>query len=472
MLSARRVDWHELGRRAGKPFLAFVLVTWAVAWWVGAQRPEPDLLPFLKRAWPMANFQKLPNGAWEVRRAGEMVGYAAWGRGAGYGGAITVAVGASPAGTIESAAFLEYKDTPDLLRTTKQLLASFLGRAIGAPFVIGKDVDAVTGATFSTRGIAEATRAALARLPETATRIAASVDGGATREEIVFGGPEISLLLLMAAGALCRNGTLLRGRKLKLFRAATLLFSLATLGFLFNRPWVIAFPIQLLAGDWPSWRTHLSGYLLFGYLLVAFNRTGKNPYCPWLCPFGAAQDLVGRIGGASKRRIPHTLLFAWVKRILLWLAVLLGLLYRSPGAASYEIFGTAFRGAGSGFQIAILVVVVAVAIFVARPFCHWVCPVDTTEQLAGATRRRLLQLLGREPIAKRPRRQVLLPVLADDPARAARDPLPRLRDGALTALGLLAAALVVAHLGTRFSNLGGTNELGRMSETFVAAGKP
>ena len=456
----RRLDWREVSRRAGPPFLVFVLLTWAAAWWYGAQRPEPDLLPFLKRAWPMADFSQRPGGSWEVRRQGELLGHAAWGRGSGYGGGIVVAIGANAEATITSAAFLEYRDTPDLMRSTRALLASFLGRQVDEPFEVGRDVDAVTGATASTRGIAEATRAALAALPSPQT---ATSDG---EPAIVFGAAEIVLLVLLVAGALCGNRAGLRGRPLELLRGATLLASLATIGFLFNRPWVIAFPIQLLTGDWPSWRTHLYGYLMFAYLLLAFQRTGKNPYCPWICPFGAAQELVGKLGGAQRRRVPATLLFHWVKRLLLWLAVLLGLAFRSPGAASFEIFGTAFRGAGSGFQIALLVLVAAVAVFFARPFCHWVCPVDTTEQFAQLVRVRLLRLLGRQTRPPRERRPVLLPVLRDEPPR---ELARRLRDGALTAAGLLAALLVVAHLGTRFAALGDDAARGRMSETFVAA---
>ena len=51
---ARKVDWHELSRRAGPLFLALVLLTWAWAWTKGRDRPAPDLDPFLRRAWPGA----------------------------------------------------------------------------------------------------------------------------------------------------------------------------------------------------------------------------------------------------------------------------------------------------------------------------------------------------------------------------------------------------------------------------------
>ncbi|MCM2270453.1 MAG: 4Fe-4S binding protein [Thermoanaerobaculia bacterium] len=450
----RRIDWRRLDRRATVPFVAFVLVTWAVAGWIGSRRPEPDLLPFLKRAWPAADFARLPSGAWEVRRGGVVAGHAAWGRGTGYGGAIVVAVGTDAGGAISSAAFLEYRDTPDLLRSTRALLASLLGRGVGAPLELGRDVDAVTGATFSAAGVVEATRAALRTLPA----------GGATASDadppIVFGAAEIALLALMAGGVAASRRTPLRGRALAVARGATQLASLATIGFLFDRPWVIAFPLQLAAGTPPPWRANLFGYLLLAYLLLVFARSGRGPYCPWLCPFGAAQDVVGRLGGAAKRPLPAGRLFTWLKRLLLWLAVLLGLAHRSPGAASYEIFGTAFRVAGSGFQIALLVVVALVSLRFARPFCHWLCPVDVQERLLRSLRRRRL---GRLAVGRRPSP---LPVLGDPPPR---DTLRRLRDGALTAVGLVAVALTLAHLGTRFAALGGEAERGRMSETFVAA---
>jgi hypothetical protein len=87
----RRLDWHELSRRAGAPFLVFALVTWAAAWHLGAQRPEPDLYPFLKKSWPGADFVELANGGFEVRRQGQVVGYATSGTASGYSGPITCA---------------------------------------------------------------------------------------------------------------------------------------------------------------------------------------------------------------------------------------------------------------------------------------------------------------------------------------------------------------------------------------------
>ncbi|HYN05014.1 MAG TPA: 4Fe-4S binding protein [Vicinamibacteria bacterium] len=454
-----RIDWHELSRRAGPAFLAFVVLTWAWAWREGADRPAPDLDPFLKRAWPGAQYAPLPGGAFEVKRDGRTVGYAAPGTASGYSGPLTLAVGTSPEGRIRSLAILEYRDTPDLMRGATKLLSSLLDKGPGDAFEIGRDVDAVTGATFSSRGLALAAQEAARTVAERGM-----ARSSAARARVQLGAPEIVLVLLLAAGAVGRNRPGLSPRTRKLLRAGTLLVSLATLGFLWNRPWVIAFPTRLLAGDWPSWTTHLYWYVLFGSLLLAFNRTGKNAYCPWICPFGAAQDVIGLAGGARKRRIPSALLFTWVKRVLLWLAVLLGLLYRAPGAVSYEVFAAFFRLSGTGFQFAILAIVLVTAVFVGRPFCNWVCPVDTTEQIARYVRVRALRRLGRETGVPRLRRPIRLRVVSG--SAPAVPVFRRLRNGVLTAAGLLCALLVLGHLHERLSALGHGAPEGLLGRTF------
>ena len=457
----RAIDWHELSRRAGPWFLALAVASWGLAAHRGAQRPQPDLYPFLKRAWPGAEYAPLPGGGFAVSRAGERLGTALAGTASGYSTPLTVAVGTGPDGRIRSVALLDYGDTPALMRDAPAFLRSLLGKGPSDAFEVGRDVDAVSGATFSSRGLALAAAQATRTLAER----------GASRERasapVAFGAPEACLLLLTVAGAVGRNRPSLPPRARRWLRAGTLAGSLATIGFLFNRPWAIGFPIRLLAGDWPSWRTHLYWYLLLGSLLLAFSRTGRNAYCPWICPFGAAQDAIGIPFGARRRRVPHALVFTWVKRVLLWLAVLLGLLYRNPGAASYEVFATLFRLNGTGFQLAILAIVVATAVFVSRPFCGWVCPVDTTEQLARAVRVRALRLVGIGSRDPHPRRPVLRVVAQGE--RSASPVFRRLRNGLLTAAGLVCVLLVLGHLHERLAGAVQRSPENLVGTTFVSA---
>jgi uncharacterized protein with FMN-binding domain len=456
----RRIDWSELSRRAGPVLLALVVASWAWAFRRGADRPQPDLYPFLKRAWPGASYVPLPGGGFEVKRDGRTIGYSALGSASGYGGPLTVAVGSDAGGRLRSVAIVDYGDTPALMRAATSYLRSLLGRSAGDGFEAGRDFDAVSGATYSSRGLAHAAQAGLLAATESGRERAAG------RAGVVFGAPELCLLGLVALGVVGRNRPALGPRVRRGLRLAALAVSLATIGFLFDRPWVIAFPVRLLAGDWPDWRSHLYWYLLLGALLVAFSRTGRGAYCPWICPFGAAQDVVGLPLRARRRRLPHPLLFTWAKRVLVWLAVLLGLLYRSPGAVSYEVFAAFFRLTGTGFQFAVLGLVLVAALFFSRPFCHWACPVDVPERLLGGLRGRALRLF-RRTAPRRPRRRVLLDPVPDRP------PTPvfrRLRNGLLTLAGLLCALLVLGHWHERLGAGSGSREENLVGRTFVGDG--
>lgn len=220
-----------------------------------------------------------------------------------------------------------------------------------------------------------------------------------------------------------------------------------------------------MVGDWPGWRTHVYWYVLLAAVLLSFDRTGKSPYCPWLCPFGAAQDLLGLATGAHRRRLRAGPLFAWAKRLLLWLAVLLGLHFRAPGAASYEVFATLFRWTGSSWQFAVLFFTAVAALVARRPFCHWVCPVDAAEQALRPLRRTALSWVGVRPLRA-------LPMAGPVAPSRGLDELERFRGRALAALGLFCAGLLLGHLHERFSAQAAVARENLLTETFTTRAQP
>jgi len=131
----------------------------------------------------------------------------------------------------------------------------------------------------------------------------------------------------------------------------------------------------MLLGFWPEWQLHLYWYLLLAGILFVFTADDKNPYCEWFCPFGAAQECLGIIGGA-KGRTPqryHNLL-RWFQRALALSAIIIALLYRNPSISCYEVFGAFFRLIGSNFHFVLLGVVLIAALFLKRPWCRYLCP--------------------------------------------------------------------------------------------------
>ena len=164
-------------------------------------------------------------------------------------------------------------------------------------------------------------------------------------------------------------------------------------GLYYNRPLTISSINQLLLGFFPVWQTNLYWYLLLGGIFFVFTVDNKNPYCEWFCPFGAAQECLGVVGGA-KTRSPgrFKLLLTWVTRILAWLAVVVALIFRNPGLTSYEVFGTLFDLTGTTFQFAVLGIILLSSLFIRRPWCTYLCPLRPVTDLYRAFRRRIVEL--------------------------------------------------------------------------------
>ena len=352
--------------------LALVLI--AAAWWIGLHRMQGDWMPAVQAALPGAvRFESLGGELYAGYGPGEEqvpLGYVALGEGSGYGGPLRVAVGFNPGGEILGVEVAESRETPAYLERVEQagLLEELLGRSAASPFQLEVDLDAVTSATMSSRGIAESVR--------DSSRAAAEVlhleVPDPQRPPVQIGFPEVTLAALFGLGFLGRR----RGfEKNGLVRWVSLVGGLVFLGFLFNKPLTLGYLNKFLMGFWPRWQTHLYWYLLIGGVLGVYLVDRQNPYCEWFCPFGAAQEVLGLVGGAKAVSAGRYRGFlTWLRRGVVLTAVVAALVYRSPGLTSYEVFGTLFSLVGSNLQYLLLALVLVTAIFVRRPWCAYLCP--------------------------------------------------------------------------------------------------
>jgi NosR/NirI family nitrous oxide reductase transcriptional regulator len=156
-----------------------------------------------------------------------------------------------------------------------------------------------------------------------------------------------------------------------------LITGLVVLGFWFNLPLTISKINTFLLGFWPQWQTSLYWYLLLGGIFFVLTVDNKNAYCAWFCPFGAAQECMGAIGGAKltgPRK--YRRFFVWLQRGLAWAAIVIALLFRNPGLSSYEVFGTLFSFTGSTLMFGLLAIILLMSLFVKRPWCNFLCPLD------------------------------------------------------------------------------------------------
>lgn len=91
---------------------------------------------------------------------GELEGYVTIGRGDGYLGSMKVVVAWSPEGVIIKIFVPEHSDEVDYFSDlyTYNFFEQYIGRSYTEPLILGKDIDAASGATFSSNGVAYGVR--------------------------------------------------------------------------------------------------------------------------------------------------------------------------------------------------------------------------------------------------------------------------------------------------------------------------
>ena len=367
---AQRIRRRQRERYLGLGAILLIIVAYVL----GGLRVEADRLPGVQQAWPTADHVTKQSAdvyeAWANPAETTLLGYVVIGTATGYGGPLELAVAVDTTGMITGYNVLSYKDTPTWVTRVmdSNLPDSLIGKAYDDPFELGNDIDGVTGATFTSRAIAEA---ALHGSQEAARLLGFEVSEGQP-PQIKFGVPEIVLLALFGVGFVGHQRSF---KYKKQARWGSMIVGMVVLGFVYNLPLTLAYFVKAVLGYWPQWQTNLYWYfLLFGvFLVVVLDK--KNPYCSWFCPFGAAQECLGALGGA-KVRTPrqHRDWLTWAQRILALSAILLGVYFRSPGLASYELFGTLFSFVGTSLQFAVLGVVLLAALYLKRPWCSFLCP--------------------------------------------------------------------------------------------------
>lgn len=380
-------------RKRERIFAIISLVVIIGAWIIGGILAESDLLPAVELAMPMAgHFERMDNGLYAAYADADQpapLGFVAIADANGYGGPLTLAVAVDPEGTILGMVVADHKETPSWLK--RVLDAGFLEKLMGKPysdsFRLGQDVDVITGATYTSRAMAEA---ALKGSRVVAAHLDIPVEQ-TPPPKIVFGVPEIALIALYAAGFLSQRRTFQYKKQL---RWATLLTGMVLLGFIYNKPLTLSMVNQALLGYWPQWQTNLYWFLLIGGILFVFTVDNKNPYCEFFCPFGAAQECMGVIGGAKNRSPGRSSreFWKWVHRGLVWVAIIIALVFRNPGISSYEIFGTLFKLVGNNYQFILLGLVLIVSLFVKRPWCNYLCPLHPVEEFIRVIRRWIKEL--------------------------------------------------------------------------------
>lgn len=292
----------------------------------------------------------------------------------GHGGPLPLLIGADAQGTIQKIVLLENNETPSFVRRIERsgFLESWTG--LGVTQAAALQVDAVSMATLTSSAIARTVRGRLAQLAGSPIAVCpAPLPGRVWRLSFDGWDAAIALVIAMAGVISWRPGILKPERRFRLTRIALLGTSVGVLGFGAAR----MISLELFENWAVAGRIYGSaGLVLLVLAAVAFSLlTGRNIYCHHLCPFGAAQELVGKLAPRKRclpaplsRRLRHM-------RSLLLIVVMVSILIGRGLAPHLQEPFSAFRAAAAGWPALILAgLALAVSLLgIHRPWCAYFC---------------------------------------------------------------------------------------------------
>lgn len=286
----------------------------------------------------------------------------------GFGGAVPLKVYIKD-GIVTDVQAQRNNETPEFFGMTKRLLRTWNGKTIEQARQL--KVDAVSGATYSSRGIIGNMECALDYVAHHRRQI----DEAAGMEWNLKTIAAVVVAMLAALVPLW-----VRNRR---YRFVQLVLNVVVLGF-----W---------CGEFLSWSLFV-GYMSNGIrvgasivpvilLVVAFVYPlfgRKNYYCTHVCPCGSLQELASmankrrrwRISKATVDRLTH------FRQDLFYVLLVLMLGGLCSSWMDYEVF-SAFLLTTANVAVAVLGGVVAVvSFFVPRPYCRFLCPTGTLFRVA------------------------------------------------------------------------------------------
>ena len=287
--------------------------------------------------------------------------------GQGYGGPFVLGIRIMADGRIHEVMPLDHKETPAFAKMVEDARygEQFVGKSVGSDFIVGVDIDAVSGATVTTMAATEAIRkgAHLAAVEKF------KLDPDWKRVPWKFGLDEI---LVLALFILAFVPAVYKQKPWKyIYIAATI----GIVGFYLNAAISVGNIGGLALGYVPGIRDHLIWWILVMGTLLGVVLLGKNVYCYRICPFYGIEYLLQKISGMKLN--PSRILLKrtrFVLNCLLWLSLMVIFLSKHPALGSFEPFAMMFSLNGTGIQWFILPLSLIGSFFISTFWCRFFCP--------------------------------------------------------------------------------------------------
>ena len=183
-------------------------------------------------------------------------------------------------------------------------------------------------------------------------------------------------------------------------RVVFLTFTLVVIGWYFNAQLsvvnILAMFNALVSGfDWEYFLMEPLIFILWGSVAAALLFWGRGPYCGWLCPFGALQELINKVAKLFKVKqinVPwkiHERIWTFKYLIFLFLfGVSLYSLDWAERLAEVEPFKTAIilKFVREWPFVIFALAVLIPGIFIERFYCRYLCPLGAALAIPGKMR--------------------------------------------------------------------------------------
>lgn len=291
----------------------------------------------------------------------------------GYGGPVPLKIHIDKDGRLTAIEAEPNAESPSFFDRAKELFSRWQGKTIDE--AMAEDVDAVSGATFSSKAIIRNVQRGLAYAKQHGL-----ADGGKGAQEesaertVATGWTLGSIVALIAVllGAIVPLFT--NNRRLHLVQ---LVVNVVVLGLWTGTFVSYTLFLRLFAGGVSlSAIGTLAAPLLMLIVALLYPLAGRSGhYCAHVCPFGSAQELAGKLSRRKLRITPRVLSVLTALRNLLW-GVLMALLLTGTCTAwiDYELFTAFIYSSASVWVIVLAVLFLVLSVWVPRPYCRFVCP--------------------------------------------------------------------------------------------------
>lgn len=291
----------------------------------------------------------------------------------GYGGPVPLKIHIGKDGKLTAIEAEPNAESPDFFDRAKELFSRWQGKTIDE--AMAEDVDAVSGATFSSKAIIRNVQRGLAYAKQHGL-----ADGGKGAQEesaehtVATGWTLGSIVALIAVllGAVVPLFT--NNRRLHLVQ---LVVNVVVLGLWTGTFVSYTLFLRLFAGGVSlSAIGTFAAPLLMLIVALLYPLAGRSGhYCAHVCPFGSAQELAGKLSRRKLRITPRVLRVLTALRNLLW-GVLMALLLTGTCTAwiDYELFTAFIYSSASVWVIVLAVLFLVLSVWVPRPYCRFVCP--------------------------------------------------------------------------------------------------